>query len=179
MARKAAKPEEQAGFDSGENILNPKSKMILIQGEEIEIKKWNLGQLTELGTEIAQMVITLQDVQGDAGMVIAVLSSKLPFVNKVAQMTLNKDEEFCKTIDGDELLDLYEACSELNKSFFLRFKNLLPEGITNLVSNQKSPETSQETQEVGITGLTSLTDLQNLGTNSSEEKIPEENIKES
>lgn len=165
---------EPESVESGQKLLNPKSKTLTIQGEEIEIKKWNLGQLTELGSEIANLVLVLQDAQGDSGMVIAILSSKLPLVNRLAQMTLNRDEEFCKSIDGDELMDLYEACSELNSSFFLRFKTLLPESLTGLGTNQTAPTTGTVSEEVetqeslATIGSTSSIGLPGTGTSSTQ-----------
>lgn len=178
------KNSQPAPQDSGQKLLNPKSKTLMIQGEEIEIKKWNLGQLTELGSEIANLVLVLQDAQGDAGMVIAILSSKLPLVNRLAQMTLNRDEEFCKSIDGDELMDLYEACEELNKSFFLRFKKLLPEGLLNLEANQTTSGTVEEIPETQlssetITGSTSSIGLSDAVTNSTQSDTQETNTEES
>lgn len=164
--------------ESGQKLLNPKSKILIIQDEEIEVKKWNLGQLTELGSEIANLVLVLQDAQGDAGMVIAILSSKLPLVNKVCQMTLNRDEEFCKTIDGDELLDIYETCAELNGSFFRRFKSVLPEGLINLETNQTAPQSGTVSEEIETqispqtTGSTSSIGLSPEDTNSTQENIP-------
>ncbi len=180
IENKNSRPES---IESGQKLLNPKSKTLLIQNEEIEIKKWNLGQLTDIGSEIANLALVLQDAQGDAAMVIAILSSKLPLVSKIAQMTLNRDEEFCKTIDGDELMDIYEACAELNGSFFLRFKKLLPEGLMGLEANQTTTGTVEEIPETQASletiGSTSSIGLSTEGTNSTPSDTPEINTAES
>lgn len=155
MARVATKEElafddksVNQEFDSGAKVLSPKSAELLINGEKLTIKKWNLGQLTELGEEIANIILAINDSREDSGMVMAILSAKLPIVVKVSAMTTGKSEEWCKEIDGDELMDLYDVCKGLNESFFRRLSAALPESLqslpTNPVEEKTQPQTSQE-----------------------------------
>lgn len=179
--RSFEQPEED--FDSGTKIISPKSVKIEIQGEEIVLKKWNLGQLTELGEEIANIILAISDSKDDPNMVMAIVSSKLPIVLQVVEMTTGKSKEWCNLIDGDELMDIYEACKNLNESFFRRLSKVLPTGMGSLPTDQGKedapPETSQkEYQDREMTGSISSEDLLEMDTDILQPNLETENILE-
>jgi hypothetical protein len=133
--------------DAGLSDLTPEGTEITMRGEKFYIQEMLAGQLLGISADIGEFGLSFQGIRADdAPLILAIITSRMDIVLKIAATMLEKDIAFVERAKASELVAFVAAFWKENESFFRQLWNLLPETYRNRTGADKAGEEQTATK---------------------------------
>ena len=143
--------------DGGLSDATPEGTEITFRGRKFVVTEMLVGQLLTVSADVAEFGIAFHGInRDDMAMILAIVTSKLDIVSRIAATVLSVDVAFIEGAKATDLLTFCRAFYAENTDFFRQLWELLPDTYKN-----RTGETGAGAQPAEAEGTRSESDPTN------------------